>query len=386
MKGKKGLYIIIALVCVLAAGIWWQGRNGPEVDAIKAQTGSITVTVEDSALVQSAEDYDSYAAQNARVTNIAVEIGQLVEKDQLLMQLENSQLQLQLSENRSLLAQAQSSAHAASAGVNRLELQLEDARMDLSRSEELLKQGALSNSDYEKAVLLTDTLSQSLKEQLSYFNTLNSQVKGLQDSIAKLTELEKDLQVVSPIKGVVLSLPIKKDQPVLPGTLLASIAVVQDLEIRADILSDDLADIEIGQPVSITAPVLGDTSLMGTVLQIYPRAEEKMSALGVVQRRVPVIISIDNHATLKPGYEVRVAIQTQHLKDVIVLPLESVRKTNDGNQVMLIKGNQIKYQEVETGLSDRNNIEIKSGIKTDDLVLRDASLELKENARVQPRQ
>ncbi len=385
MKGKKGLCIIIAVVVLLVAAAGWiYGQGGDNVDAVKAEKGSISITVEDTALVQAAEDYDLYSNQNARSKNVAVEIGQVVEKDQLIMQLENPELQLQLSENRSLLAQAQSSAAAASAGAKRLELQLEDARTDLARIEELFEQGAVSKSEYEKAILLVDTTGEALNEQSASLDMLKSQIQGAQETIGKLAELEEELQIYSPIQGVILNLPVKKDQPVSAGTLLASIAAVQDLEIKADILSDDLGEIQIGQKVSVTTPVLGNKLLEGTVLKIYPQAEEKISALGVIQRRVPIIISIEDSANLKPGYEVRVAIETTHLEDVITLPIESVRKTDNGKEVILIQNNRIKYQEVETGLSDSNNIEIKSGIKEGDLLVRDASLELKENMKVDP--
>ncbi|KUG02375.1 putative co/zn/cd efflux system membrane fusion protein [hydrocarbon metagenome] len=385
MKGKKLLYIIIAIAVVLAAGLLWQGRGGTEVDTIQAQTGSITIAVEDTALVQAAEDYNIYATQNARLKTINVETGQLVEKNQLIMQLENPELQLQLSENRSLLAQSQASAASASAGVKRLELQLEDARSNAFRNEELFKQGAISRSDYDQSVLLLNTAQEALNEQKSYLDTLQSQITGMQDSLGKLLNLEKDLQVYSPIEGIILSLPVKTGQTTAPGVLLATIVAEQDLEIKADILSDDLAGIEIGQKVSVTAPVLGDKLLEGIVVKIYPQAEEKMSALGVIQRRVPILISINDKANLKPGYEVRVAIQTQHLENALILPIESVRKNNNGKpEVLLIKDKQIKFQEVETGLSDSNNIEIKSGIKEGDLLVRDASLELKENIKVKP--
>jgi len=163
------------------------------------------------------------------------------------------------------------------------------------------------------------------------------------------------------------------------------VAAVESLEIKADILSDDLAEVKCGQNVFITAPVLGDTILEGTVSKIYPRAEEKMSALGVIQRRVPVIISLKNSANLQPGYEVRVAIETNHLENIITVPVESVRSKHDGTkEVMLIKNNRIVNMKVETGLSDNSSMEIKSGITEGEIIARDASLDLKDNQKVKP--
>ena len=83
----------------------------------------------------------------------------------------------------------------------------------------------------------------------------------------------------------------------------------EEREIKADLLGDDLGDVAIGQKVRVIAPVLGNQVLYGEIAEIYPHAEEKLSTLGVLQRRVPVIIKLDNAANLKPGYEIRVSVK-----------------------------------------------------------------------------
>lgn len=383
MKSKKLLYIIVFIGVAVLAGLFWQSRNPVEVASVQAQTGSISINVEDTAVVQAAQDYDLYATQNAQVKTIKVEIGQEVEANTLFMELDNPELQLQLSENKSLLAQTRASANAASAAVKRMQLQHQDAAAHQARSEELFKKGAISASEHEQALLALNTTKQAWDEQKSYLNTLQSQLKGLDDSQEKLLKMEKELQVFSPIQGVILELPVKTGQWVAPGLLLCTLAAGQDLEIKADILSDDLAQVQVGQKVSISAPVLEDTVLTGRIVKIYPRAEEKMSALGVIQRRVPVIISLGDTANLKPGYEVRVAIETKHLDNVLTLPIESVLPQGGGKgQVMLIKDQRILIKEVETGLSDGDRVEIKQGLSEGDLIVKDANLQLQANTKV----
>lgn len=63
----------------------------------------------------------------------------------------------------------------------------------------------------------------------------------------------------------------------------------------------DFLPIKIGQRVFISAAVLGSQPLTGRVTKIYPRAEEKMSTLGVAQHRVPIIIEVYDQKNLKPG-------------------------------------------------------------------------------------
>ena len=98
--------------------------------------------------------------------------------------------------------------------------------------------------------------------------------------------------IISPIDGTIVRLPVKVGQYLLTGTTVAQVASLNQLEIKTEILSDDMADIMLGQKAIISAPLLKDKELEGEVVQIYPQAEEKLSALGVIQYRVPVIISL----------------------------------------------------------------------------------------------
>ncbi|MHB8986631.1 MAG: efflux RND transporter periplasmic adaptor subunit [Eubacteriales bacterium] len=132
-----------------------------------------------------------------------------------------------------------------------------------------------------------------------------------------------------------------------------------------------------------TAPVLDQNTLSGVVKKIYPRAEEKQSALGIIQRRVPVIISLKESAGLKPGFEVRVAIETATRENVLTVPREAVRTTKDGQkEVMAVAGGRVRHRIVSTGISYGNNIEITGGLEEGDQIARDGSLDLAEKTRV----
>jgi HlyD family secretion protein len=180
-----------------------------------------------------------------------------------------------------------------------------------------------------------------------------------------------------------MQLPVEQEQVVVYGALLARVAMPNDLEIKVDLLSDDLGEIQIGQKAQITAPVLGNQVLNGEVIQIYPQAEEKQSALGVIQRRVPTIIRLDDTSNLKPGYETRVSIITASNENVLLVPREAVlSSTNGEKQVMAIVNNRVVMRTVTTGLFDNKNVEITAGLQEGQEIIKDASIGLQPNARV----
>jgi len=127
MKRKKGLIIAIAVVVVIAAAGAVIASGEQEVNAVAVQKGTISRQVEDTAIVQTAEEYKLYAAQNAIVADIPIEIGQVVEKGQILLTLQNPDLELQLAETRTQRDQAEAALVTAQTGIKRLELESDDA-------------------------------------------------------------------------------------------------------------------------------------------------------------------------------------------------------------------------------------------------------------------
>lgn len=386
VRQRKKMLLLAGMVVILgsitAAAVL---TGGAEVETVQARTGDIIRAVEDTGYVQPVTNYDLHAAQNARVFQVPVETGQRVKAGQTLVVLENLDLSLQIEDTRSQLSQTAASISATQAAAQRMELALKNAGENLERYRELYASGAASKVALEEAQLKVETLEQSLREQSSLLESTRAREAGLNRSLLDLNRKEGQLTLQSPVDGMVLSLPAKREQVVAPGTVLVTVAVPDKLEVKADILSDDLGEVKPGQRVKITAPVLGPKVLYGEVGEIYPLAEEKQSALGVIQRRVPVIVNLADPANLKPGYEVKVAIETSTGRGVVVIPRETVRTLKDGGkQVMVIIGNRVEHRSVLTGIGDRENIAVTQGLKAGEVIIRDGNLDLKANSRVKP--
>lgn len=385
MKRSKKIYLGVGIVAVLVVAALALAGGGTPVETVQAQPGDITRAVVETGYVQPSTNHELYATQAARVVQVPVETGQTVARGQTLAVLENLDLSVQINDTRRQLSQAEASASSANAAMQKTDLELRNAEENYRRTKELFQTEAVSKVEYEKAQLQVETLRQGMEEQKSLLESSLAQVEGLGQTLQQLSAKEKQLLVTSPAGGAVLSLPIKEGQVLNPGSLLATVAAPDSLEIKADILSDDLAEVSEGQKVIITAPVLGNKSLTGRVKQIYPRAEEKMSALGVAQRRVPVIISLDETANLKPGFEVKVSVETLTRHSDLLAPLESLITRADGQkEVMVVVNNRISRRTVNTGISDRENVEITGGLEAGEVIVRDGSQALPDKARVKP--
>jgi len=385
MKRNRKVYLGAGILVALTLVVLVMNSGGKEAETVQVRQGNITRVVVDTGTVQHPTNYDIQATQSARVVQVPVETGQLVKQGQALVMLENLDLTVQMSDVRSQLSQAKTTASGAQAALERIQLELKDATDNFDRVQQLFQAGAIARADYDKARLQVETTRQNLSEQRSRLDTALAQESGLNQSLRQLTGKEQQLVIKSPIDGIVLSLPAQQEQVLTPGTLLASVAVPDSLEVKADILSDDLGEVKLGQKVTITAPVLGQKVLMGEVKKIYPRAEEKQSALGVIQRRVPVIIALRDLANLQSGYEVSVAIETLSRQNVLVVPREAVLTMGDGRkEVMVVVNNRVQHRPVQTGISDQENIEITDGLGAGEQIVKDGSLSLAEKTKVKP--
>lgn len=383
MKSKKTWIIVGLLMMGIIFAAVVKSGGGQSVEVVKASRGTFTLTVEETGYVQAVDDYEVQAAQAARVVEMLVDTGDKVQVGQCLIRLSSPELMAETASVRSQLARTEAELQAAVLGADSQRFELKQGENDLARKKILLESGALAQAEYDQAELQLLKLKKNLSQQETNINGLNNQVSSLKQMLNSLEEKAGELQVISPTTGTILDLPVKAGQVVAPGTLLAQVGSDSRLEVKTDLLSDDISRIKTGQTTQITAPVLGDKVITGEVSKIYPRAYEKTSALGINQRRVPVIISLDNIGNLQPGYEVRAAIETLRKDKVILLPRESVRLTGDGHyRVLVVTEGRVKERSIKVGEKNQQWVEVLQGIKVGETVVRDGSQELKPGSRV----
>ena len=383
---KKILWGLLGVM--LVAGVYYYYSSaGTEVETVEVIRGDIELAVVDTGYVQASRQADIYATQGGRVANLPISVGQNVAQGQVIAVLDNKDLTMGSAQLQVQLSQAQAAVSAAEAALTQSNLDLVQIQAQYDRARELFNAGAISQVEYDNAQALLDKTQAGIVSQEQSLRAAREQVANYQSLLSSSRQKESELQLKSPISGVVMQLPVRQGDVVMYGALLAKVAPPGALEIKVDILSDDLGQIQVGNKAEITAPVLEGEVLLGEVVQIYPQAEEKQSALGVVQRRVPAIIKLDDTGNLKPGYETRVNIITGGKENILLIPRESVITSPDGSkQVMVIVNNRAVVRKVSTGIYDTRSIEITEGLEAGEQIVRDGSGSLKANAKVKVKQ
>lgn len=380
MKRKILIVVVIAVAALL---IIQTLTGGQQIEVFKAETGDISTWVEDTAYVQSQDEVTIQASQSGKIVRIAVETGQMVSAGEELIVIDNPDLQYQLNAAAVQTEQLQGQLSAAAIALEQSRLDLKEDQKNLERSRQLFASGAISQAEYDVSVQRNLTLQKAVESQQQSQQSLHRQLEKQNTLYQELKETSQQLVVKSNVAGTVLDLPVKEQQTVMAGTALVQIGNVNDLELKTELLSDDIGAVKVGQKAAISAPILEDTVLEGEVIKIYPRAYEKVSALGVVQRRVPVLVSLPPAELLEPGYEVQVRIETSLKRNVITLPRTALRVNDKGqNEVLTVMDGRIKHKQVQIGIRNPEKAEIISGLKAGQTVVRDVSTDIKENTWV----
>ena len=177
------------------------------------------------------------------------------------------------------------------------------------------------------------------------------------------------IEVTSPIDGVVLKIFTRSEQAVSPGTLIAEVGHIGKLEIAVDLLSADATKIRPGT----VARVLdwgGETQFTATVSMIEPSAFTKVSALGIEEQRVNVILDvIQTPEVLGHNYRVVVRIPVWQSDQVTQVPVGALFRNDRQWSVFVVEDNRVSLRSIDLHHLNDTHAEVISGLEAGEKVV-----------------
>ena len=197
-----------------------------------------------------------------------------------------------------------------------------------------------------------------------------------------LEKAQTDLQratITAPIKGVILKRYVENEQVLGAGSRLLDIGDLSQMQVTADILSQEAGSIQPGQDVEIIGDVFAGLPAKGTVERVKPEAFTKVSSLGVEQQRVPVVINFNkglleelekSRRELGLAYRLQVRIYTESARDAVVVPRLALFRNNQGQwQIFTIRQGKAGLVTVKVGILNDEQAQILEGVKAGDQVI-----------------
>jgi HlyD family secretion protein len=239
--------------------------------------------------------------------------------------------------------------------------------------------------------LFPTIVRQYIQRKLLGHDVLAQQLAEAEVHMRDSEKREKLGTMASPVDGIVLERAVSNERQLGAGTVLLRIGRWDDLEIEADILSQDVVRVKPGQKVDVLGPAIGPDAATAKVTRIYPAGFTKVSSLGVEQQRVKVIMKLEpddlrrlrERNDLGVDYRVRVRIYTAQATNAMVIPRSALFRGADNDwRVFTIRGGRAHLQAVKVGLSNDEQVEITGGLRADDRVILAPETNLAEGQRV----
>lgn len=392
LKRAVGLAFVAVVVALLVVS--WMPKPFP-VDVAEVSSGSLEVTVDEDGYTRVKDRYTVSAPLGGNVARIALAPGDTIEEGAIVAHVLPVAAPL-MDPRRRAEAQARVSGALAAqrqtrSTISRAEASLELAETEVGRTRGLAQSGAASAQSLDRAEVTRRTRSEELTSARFGARVAAYELQMARAALGRhgsQTTEQEQLEIPSPVGGRVLRVILESEGVVQPGTPLLEVGDPTALEIVVDVLTSDAVHIEPGARVRVERWG-GEAALEGHVRLVEPSAFSHVSALGVQERRVNVIIDLDTDSDvwqgLGDGYRVEARIVVWRADDVVRAPSSAAFRHDEGWAVFVVEGELARLTPIEVGRRGGLQVEVQSGLRAGDRVIVHPSDQVSDGLVVAPR-
>ena len=408
LRNRILLYLLLAGVLAYAL-VELSGRKPvPKISAVTPMRENLVSSITSNGKVEPIAPYVMRAQLDTFVEKVRGTEGQTVKKGQVILELDVKDAAAKLSEAKGKLLRAQDDVRAAKAGgrtddAARVAGDLAKAQAEgdrLQRSHEVLQRliarqaatkdelaandQALTNAQSEVTRLAAAKLEYDRGVRLDT-NQAALHVQQIENEVAALDEKVRQGRITAPADGTLYSLPVKAGDFVRLGDLLAEMADLHKVRVRAFIDEPELGGLEENEPVKITWDALPSKTWQGKT-EIIPKQVVPHGTRSVGE----LLCAVNNDKLeLLPNINVNVRINSRERIGVLSVPRGAVAAEGGRRYVFVVKRSQLgvgkstlEKREIHVGIADATNYEVVSGLKEDDLVALPGDVDLRDGMTV----
>lgn len=378
----------MALLLTAAALILLALRPRPlPVETGQVTAGTLQETVESEGDTRVHDRYTVSAPVSGRLMRINLYDGQRVEANQVVAVIHPAPLDVRERDSAAArVGAARALLLAAEEQIAHDRAELDQARRERSRIEQLAGLGIATTQSLEQARTAEQRTVNTLAAAEYRAGAATAQLKEAMAALLAANPDQADagtiVRIRAPLSGPVLRVLEKSERIVTAGTPLLLLGDTRQLEVVVDLLSSDAVKVTPGAEV-ILEEWGGKQPLKGRVRIVEPYAFTKVSALGVDEQRVNIIVDfIDEPAGLGDGYRVVARIITWTKNNVRKIPVSALFRQGERWCVFIVEQGRAKRRIVEVGHRNQAEAEIISGLAEGETVVLHPSSQLDDGKRV----
>ena len=397
MRLRRWIIVIIITAGVVLAIVYGFIPKPVPVDLVKVIRGPLKVTVEEEGKTRVKDRFVVSAPVAGFMRRIKLDVGDRVNKGQILVELEPLKSNLLDPRSRAAAETAVSSAEASlkveEERARAVAADAEYAQRNLGRIKKIYEGGYVARDVLEQAEAgakraEANLLSAEAAVKVARFE-LDKAHTVLRHSAAEDTRIQdKIVSIQAPVNGGVLKIYRESEGVVQSGEALIDIGDPGKLEVKVEVLSADAVKIKPGTSVLVERWG-GNSTLSGKVRVVEPSGFTKISSLGVEEQRVLVIVDITSFPKSGPslgdGYRLEASFIIWEEKDVLQVPASALFHKQDGWAVFVVKNRRALKREVKVGQRTGLATEILSGLAENEEVISHPDNSIEDGTRVRPR-
>ena len=389
---NRRLWLGVVVVAALAAVALWP-KTIPVDTAVLAR-GPLMTTIDEEGRTRVRDRFVVAAPVAGRVLRIELEPGDLVHAGDIVARVRPEAPPLLDARSR---AEATAALESARAAVGRVRADEQRAREVLAQAERELARTKQLVAESLATRQLLDARDADVRSATEQVNAASFAARAAEADVARaqarLAPTPADIgarvvTVTSPVDGVVLK-RVRESETVVPaGDPLLEIGNPRQLEVVVDLLSVDAVRVQPGTRV-LVEQWGGTGTIAARVRRIEPSGFTKVSALGVEEQRVNVILEFTEAGgawtALGDGYRVEARLVTWESADVLTVPTGALVRAGEQWAVFVVRNGRAEQHVLTLGHQNGQEAEVMSGVEAGDTVVLHPGDTLVSGSRVQPR-
>jgi len=387
----------VLFIAAIAVAIWYSFQPQPvPVDISTVEKGMLRVTVNEDGKTRIKDYYIVASPLSGRLTRIALRPGDDVYSGETLIATIEP-MDPSLLDPRSR-AEAEAREKAAEARFKqsktakvKAEKEMQNAESRMGRMKAASLKNAVNEDELDRAVLQYNTRAEDYRSanfaiEIAKFELEQAKAAWIRTKTEDGSpSTVGQFEIKSPITGRVLRVFQESAKVVQPGNRLVELGDPQDLEVVIDVLSSDAVKIEPGNRV-LLEQWGGEKPLDGRVRLIEPSAFTKISALGVEEQRVNVVVDFkmpqSKQETLGDGFRMEARIVIWEKNDVLKVPTSALFRNDNNWYVFVIEEGKAATRKLQIGQRNGLEAEILEGLSENERIIVHPSDQVTEGVQV----
>lgn len=357
MQTTTKIFSALGAAGIAALLVWAFTPRATEVEVAQLRVGTFERSVAEIGKTRLQARYVLSAPVSGQLERILLQEGDLVARDAVLARLTPATPALQdertLQEQRERVGAMEANLERASANIERAQLALAQAQADLKRSQTLSSQGFVSPTQSEAGKLTVALREKDLQAARLEAHAARHSLDEMRLATRRFASGQggtRAIEMRAPVAGKVLKILRDSEGLVSAGTALLEVGDPTRLEVQADLLTEDAAQVRPGARATLSNWG-GTQDLSAQVRRVEPAAFTKVSALGVEEQRVQVVLDIASPGaqwqSLGDGFktDVRIVVQTQ--EQALMAPVSALFPSGQNAALLVVQDGRARRVELK---------------------------------------